>query len=785
MSSWWPNACTNATTSPSWKTGTVTHRSGRCPIPPSDRYTSLWKYTSPGPHGLDREVPHHRVDQRRVRPPGQLAQPAVVDAGPEVVLVADHRRPGRAADLVLHLGLDRGEGALDDLQQHRVDVGHLPSSRRNTSEPRRSTAATTPGGTGSGRAVLLDHARSADDVPGPEVGPGDDRHVLPPAVEPHPPARARPPATPALGDRRERRRGQRPDPGEPHVHPLDAVLGPVAVAVAVQPLVLVVEPGQHRRAEVGVDRPGRHGHPDLERLAVVAQVGGPQEPLAGGVEPLGGQRGGGSSLHLGVHSGERGGVEAGMAGDERAHVVQPDVDGEQAEGAQVAGVRRDDRRRQAQHVQQPAGLERARAAEGAQRQVPDVDPPAYRHLAYGVGLVPGRDLQDALGARLGRQAQLAGQRPDAGPGGLGVERDLAAQQVVGDAPERQRRIGQGGLGAASAVAERPRVGAGRAGPDLERPLRRHPGDRPAARTHGHDVDHRHLGREPADGGLGGEGRRPGPDHGHVGRGAAAVERDHVVEPRGVGDGGGAERTGRRSGQHGRDRRPRHLGRRGDPAVRLHDQERHPRAGPLGDPAAQALDVAGDDRLHEGVDQRGDRALVLAVLAQHVRADRHRALRVLGREQVPHPLLVRGVGVGVQQADADRGDAVVAEPAGLGHDRLLVQRPQDRAGRVEPLGHLPDQVEGHDAVGLHPEVRVAVAVGHALATDLQQVPEAGRRQEPQPGDLALEQRVGGDGRAVQHGPHLAPAGAGGGQRLVGAGQEPDRGVAAASRVSWWR
>ncbi len=40
MSSWWPNACTNATTdwSPGrpWKTGMVTHRSGRWPIPPSE-----------------------------------------------------------------------------------------------------------------------------------------------------------------------------------------------------------------------------------------------------------------------------------------------------------------------------------------------------------------------------------------------------------------------------------------------------------------------------------------------------------------------------------------------------------------------------------------------------------------------------------------------------------------------------------------------------------------------------------------------------------------------------
>ena len=36
MSSWCPNAWTNATTSPSWNTGTVTHRSGRWPMPPSD-----------------------------------------------------------------------------------------------------------------------------------------------------------------------------------------------------------------------------------------------------------------------------------------------------------------------------------------------------------------------------------------------------------------------------------------------------------------------------------------------------------------------------------------------------------------------------------------------------------------------------------------------------------------------------------------------------------------------------------------------------------------------------
>ena len=41
MSSWWPKACTKATTlrpsSGPANTGTVTHRSGRWPMPPSER----------------------------------------------------------------------------------------------------------------------------------------------------------------------------------------------------------------------------------------------------------------------------------------------------------------------------------------------------------------------------------------------------------------------------------------------------------------------------------------------------------------------------------------------------------------------------------------------------------------------------------------------------------------------------------------------------------------------------------------------------------------------------
>src|SRR5215218_8332910 len=96
-----------------------------------------------GAHRREREVAHDRVHERRVRAPGELAQLAVVDPRAEVVLVADHRRPRRAADRLLDLGLDRGERALHDLDEDRVD------HRATTTLPSSSTRAVKPGWIGS------------------------------------------------------------------------------------------------------------------------------------------------------------------------------------------------------------------------------------------------------------------------------------------------------------------------------------------------------------------------------------------------------------------------------------------------------------------------------------------------------------------------------------------------------------------------------------------------------------------------------------------------------------
>jgi hypothetical protein len=113
----------------------------------------------------------------------------------------------------------------------------------------------------------------------------------------------------------------------------------------------------------------------------------------------------------------------------------------------------------------------------------------------------------------------------------------------------------------------------------------------------------------------------------------------------------------------------------------------------------------------------------------------------------HPLLVVGVGVGVQEADAQGADAAGLEPPGDVAGDVLVEGPHLGSGEVEPAAHPLDQVSGHDAVGLDPEVGVAVAVGHGLPGDLEHRLVALGGDVAERVDLALEQLVGSHGGAV--------------------------------------
>ena len=273
-------------------------------------------------------------------------------------------------------------------------------------------------------------------------------------------------------------------------------------------------------------------------------------------------------------AGDGGRVERVGERDVGLHVVVLDVDGEQAERRDVAGVGR--------HQHARAG----RACRSSRHSSSEPEPPKVVSVKSRTSrprlTVTWRSAlawfhaeisRMPVAQRLGRQAELRGERLDAGAGGVDVERDLAAEQVRRDPAEDDVGVGDRDLGAALAVAERAGVGAGRLRADLERALGREPGDRAAAGADGDDVDHRDLRRVGADRALGGQRRLAVDDDGHVGRRAAAVAGQHPVEAGDLGDQRGAERAGGRAGQHGGDRLVHDLVGREHAAVGLHHVER--------------------------------------------------------------------------------------------------------------------------------------------------------------------------------------------------------------------
>jgi hypothetical protein len=105
---------------------------------------------------------------------------------------------------------------------------------------------------------------------------------------------------------------------------------------------------------------------------------------------------------------------------------------------------------------------------------------------------------------------------------------------------------------------------------------------------------------------------------------------------------------------------------------------------------------------------------------------------------------------VYEADADRVDAPLAEPAGRIRRVVVVERADLAAVDGEPAPDRPDPVGRHDPGRLHPEIAVAVAVRNGLAGDLEHVLVALGGDEAEVLDLPLEQLVGRNRRAVADG-----------------------------------
>ncbi len=101
------------------------------------------------------------------------------------------------------------------------------------------------------------------------------------------------------------------------------------------------------------------------------------------------------------------------------------------------------------------------------------------------------------------------------------------------------------------------------------------------------------------------------------------------------------------------------------------------------------------------------------------------------------LLVRRVGVGMQEVDHDRFRSELHEALGRGADAGLIERREHPALRIYALGYLEPQLavdQGLEAAG-H-----AVGVGPRAASELEHVAKAARRDEACLRTLALENHI---------------------------------------------
>ena len=329
-----------------------------------------------------------------------------------------------------------------------------------------------------------------------------------------------------------------------------------------------------------------------------------------------------------------------------------------------------------------------------------------------------------------------------------------------DAPEHDVGVRHRRPLAAPVVAGGAGVGPRARRADVEASHFVHPRDGPPA---GPDLDHldgRNAHREAASlevpvgaSHLEGAGRLRlvSVDEADLGRRPAHVEGDRVLVAALARDLGGEDRAAGRPGLDEPDREAGRVAEGGEPAAGGHEEERAPEAKrpELG---LEAGEVARHPGLDIGVRAGRGLALVLPDLGAHLARKGDADLREGGGEDLPDPPLVGRVRVGVEQPDRDRLDAVPLETRHEGMHRPLVEGNQDLAPVVRPLGHRPAQVPRHE--GSRPVDGDVVLLETVLEGHLDRVPEPLGDEERGLRAGALDEGVGGEGRAVDEEVDLA-------------------------------
>jgi hypothetical protein len=341
-------------------------------------------------------------------------------------------------------------------------------------------------------------------------------------------------------------------------------------------------------------------------------------------------------------------------------------------------------------------------------------------------------------------------RCSSGSGELGVEPQRAAREAVRvEDAHQQGRVRHRRPGAAAGVARRPGVGARarRADDDVARGRDRD--DAASARADAGD-----LGRERVDDqvvlqleGVVDE-RRSVDDQRDVRGGPADVAADEVALAERLAEAPAGHRPGGRAGEDDPERLLQRL---------LPGQERRGAVGEvqlagearIPEPAVEGVRVAGEDQLHDHVDQRGRRTRVLLRERRGLRGDRDRdVLPELLAHQLAEPPLVHRVDVCVQQADCDALDPAAPQHFELAPRLLLVERDEDASVGEQAFGDPAPEVARDERPG-HVAERPAprrVALPRRRPPDpaaVEDVAVALRRQERD-----LRQRAG-DHRVQSH------------------------------------
>ena len=144
-------------------------------------------------------------------------------------------------------------------------------------------------------------------------------------------------------------------------------------------------------------------------------------------------------------------------------------------------------------------------------------------------------------------------------------------------------------------------------------------------------------------------------------------------------------------------------------------------------------------MQRGIDRRRDHPAIFARDRVELVAERDRNARPFALDDLADAPLMRGVDDRPQEADGDRLDAALLQVAhGLDHVGLAERRPLV-AQRIDPAAHLAGPVARHEGLRIVDEHRVGPLAG-CLAQG-QHVGVALVAQQPDRGDLALDQRVG--------------------------------------------